>query len=154
LVWRHVLVWANLSPLLANATKREFVKPEALWEIDRGLHITGAQLSRASTERTLFYASISSLFDRFDALALPTTQVWPFDAAERWPRRIGDREMDTYHRWMEVTAYATFAGLPSISVPVGFDERGLPAGMQLIGRPRGDIDVLRLASAYESTRHR
>ncbi|HSB86613.1 MAG TPA: amidase [Ilumatobacteraceae bacterium] len=154
LVWRHVLVWASLSPLIANATKRELVKPEALWEIDRGLHVTGPQLSRASTERTLFYASITSLFDRFDALALPTTQVWPFDAAERWPQRVGDREMDTYHRWMEVTVYATFAGLPAISVPVGFDERGLPAGMQLIGRPRGDVELLRLAHAYESTLER
>ena len=57
---------------------------------------------------------------------------------------IGDRTMDTYHRWMEVTSYATFAGLPAISVPVGFDQRGLPMGMQLIGRPRGDVELLRV----------
>ncbi|MFM2070289.1 MAG: hypothetical protein RLZZ623_552, partial [Actinomycetota bacterium] len=87
----------------------------------------------------------------FDALAIPTAQVWPFPVEERWPQRIGDREMDTYHRWMEVTAYATFAGLPAISVPVGFDGRGLPMGMQLIGPPRADVDVLRLAYAYEQT---
>ena len=77
--------------------------------------------------------------------------MWPFPADWRWPQRIGDREMDTYHRWMECTLYATFAGLPAISVPVGFDERGLPMGMQLIGRPRGDADLLRLAAAYETT---
>jgi len=59
--------------------------------------------------------------------------------------------MDTYHRWMEVTLYATFAGLPAISVPLGFDDRGLPMGMQLIGAPRADVDVLRLAHAYETT---
>jgi amidase len=59
--------------------------------------------------------------------------------------------MDTYHRWMEVTLYATFAGLPAISVPVGFGDTGLPMGMQLIGAPRADVDVLRLAHAYEST---
>lgn len=59
--------------------------------------------------------------------------------------------MDTYHRWMECTLFATFAGLPAISVPVGFDERGLPMGMQLIGRSRADVDVLRLAAAYETT---
>ena len=52
---------------------------------------------------------------------------------------------------MEVTTYATFAGRPAISVPVGFDDRGLPMGMQLIGRPHGDLDVLRLAHAYDST---
>jgi amidase len=57
--------------------------------------------------------------------------------------------MDTYHRWMEVTIYATFAGLPCISVPVGFNAAGLPMGMQLIGRPRSDTAVLQLAYAYE-----
>ena len=45
--------------------------------------------------------------------------------------------------------YATFAGLPCISVPVGFSPTGLPMGMQLIGRPRSDLAVLQLAHAYE-----
>ena len=57
--------------------------------------------------------------------------------------------MDTYHRWMEVVIYATFAGLPCISVPVGFNDAGLPMGMQLIGKPQDDAGVLRLAQAYE-----
>ena len=70
---------------------------------------------------------------------------------QRWPENIDDRAMDTYHRWMEVSICATFAGLPAISVPVGFDARGLPMGMQLIGPPRADVDVLRLAHAYEQT---
>ena len=62
---------------------------------------------------------------------------------ERWPRTIAGRAMDTYHRWMEVTIYATFAGLPAISVPAGFDAaRRLPMGLQLIGRPHGDAALL------------
>ena len=154
LVWRYFLVSANLLPLITNPSRRDLMKPEALWEVDHGMEVTGPQMTRASVERTVFYRSITALFDRFDALVLPTAQVWPFDANERWPRRIGDREMDTYHRWMEVTSYATFAGLPAISVPVGFDDRGLPMGMQLIGRPRGDVDLLRLAHAYETTLER
>jgi amidase len=51
---------------------------------------------------------------------------------------------------MEVVIVATFAGLPCISVPVGFGATGLPMGMQLIGRPRGDLEILRLAQAYEA----
>ena len=90
-----------------------------------------------------------SLFDRFDVLALPTAQVWPFPVEWRWPKEIAGRAMDTYHRWMEVVAIATFAGLPCISVPVGFNAAGLPMGMQLIGRPRGEMKLLRLARAYE-----
>ena len=103
----------------------------------------------ASGQRSAFYQRMLALLARFDFLALPTAQVWPFDAAQRWPRSIDGREMDTYHRWMEVTIYATFAGLPCISVPVGFNAAGLPMGMQLIGRPRSDTAVLQVAYAYE-----
>jgi amidase len=149
LVWRHVLVAGRLAPLVADPANLRSVKPEALWEIDAGSGIGADRFVEASAVRTTFHTSITALFDRFDALALPTTQVWPFDAHERWPQRIGAREMDTYHRWMEATIYATFAGLPAISVPVGFDGRGLPMGMQLIGRPRGDVALLALAHAYE-----
>ncbi|MGZ4764641.1 MAG: amidase [Ilumatobacteraceae bacterium] len=151
LVWRHVLVSAGLSPLITDPSRRSLIKPEALWEIDNAASVTASQLSKASVERTLFFASVTALFERFDVLAIPTAQVWPFEAIDRWPHHIDGREMDTYHRWMEVTSYATFAGLPAISVPVGFDQRGLPMGMQLIGRPRGDFQLLRVARAYEST---
>lgn len=48
------------------------------------------------------------------------TQVWPFPVGERWPKAIAGRAMDTYHRSMEVTIYATFAGLRAISLPAGF----------------------------------
>lgn len=154
LVWRHFLVSASLATTVTSDAPRELVKPEALWELDQGALVTGPQLTRAAVDRTVFFASITALFERFDALAIPTAQVWPFEVTERWPSRIGDREMDTYHRWMEVTSYATFAGLPAISVPVGFDERGLPMGMQLIGRPRGDVELLQLANSYEATLER
>jgi amidase len=151
LVWRRVLVSAGLGPLAADPARRALMKSEALWEVDQAAAVTGTDVSRAAGERTAFHTSMLAQFERFDVLAIPTAQVWPFEATERWPRRIGDREMDTYHRWMEVTTYATFAGSPAISVPVGSDQRGLPMGMQLIGRPRGDVELLRLAHAYEST---
>ncbi len=151
LVLRHLSVTTGLAPLITDPSKRDLVKPEVLWEIDHGLALTARDVSLASITRTTFHAAMVALFDRFDVLAIPTAQVWPFPAHERWPQHIGNREMDTYHRWMECTLFATFAGLPAISVPVGFDDRGLPMGMQLIGRPRADVDVLQLAAAYETT---
>jgi len=151
LVWRAWLVNARISPFLRDPANRTLVKPEALWEHDQGVHLTATDVMAASRERTVFYEHVLGLFERFDVLALPTAQVWPFPVEERWPKAIAGRSMDTYHRWMEVVVIATFAGLPCISVPVGFDARGLPMGMQLIGRPRGDRDVLRLARAYEGS---
>ena len=57
--------------------------------------------------------------------------------------------MDTYHRWMEVVVGPTMAGLPAISVPVGFCEAGRPMGMQLKGPPGADAQLLKLAHAYD-----
>jgi amidase len=149
LVWRQALVGARIAPYLAKEENRARIKPEALWEHAQSLQLTGAQLMAASAERTLFYQRMRALFEQYDVLALPAAQVWPFDARERWPREIAGRAMDTYHRWMEVVIYATFAGLPCISVPAGFSPEGWPMGVQLIGRPRGDFALLQLAHAYE-----
>ena len=148
-IWRRWLVAARIAPYLANPQNRALIKPEALWEHDQAASLSGAQALAASTQRSAFYQQMLAHFERCDVLALPTAQVWPFDASQRWPTSIAGREMDTYHRWMEVVIYATFAGLPCISVPVGFGPTGLPMGMQLIGRPRGDLAVLQLAHAYE-----
>ena len=65
------------------------------------------QTVQACAERTAFHSHMLKLFERYDALALPTAQVWPFPAEWRWPQTIGGRAMDTYHRWMEVVIYAT-----------------------------------------------
>jgi amidase len=120
-----------------------------LWEHDQAAGLSGAQVLHASAQRSAFYQHLLTLFERVDVLALPSAQVWPFDAALRWPTHIAGREMDTYHRWMEVVIYATFAGLPCISVPAGFGATGLPMGLQLIGRPQGEAALLRLARVYE-----
>jgi amidase len=149
LVWRRWLVAARIAPFLAKPENRTLIKPEALWEYDAAQDLSGAATLNASIERTAFYQQLLTLFDRYDVLALPSAQVWPFDAHLRWPREIAGRPMDTYHRWMEVTIYATFAGLPCISVPAGFNADGLPMGLQLIGRPQADAAVLALAAAYE-----
>ena len=148
-VWRAWLAGRQVRPFMANPGQRALVKPEAQWEYEQGLALTANEVTHASVRRTAFYEHLLSLFERYDFLALPTTQVWPFDASLRWPAAINGIAMDTYYRWMEVVIYATFAGLPCMSVPVGFGPSGLPMGMQIIGRPQDDLSVLRLSYAYE-----
>jgi amidase len=152
LVWRRMLVAPRVAAALAlPGASREQIKPDALWEHDQAQSLSANEFTRASEMRTRFHAQMLALLQRFDALALPVAQVWPFDLKALWPRQIAGRAMDTYHRWMEVTLYATFAGLPAISVPAGFDAmQRLPTGLQLIGRPHGDAALLRLAAGYES----
>lgn len=151
LLWRRALVAPFVAAVLARPGARERIKPEALWEHDQAAGLSATDFLRAAEARTRFHTMIVGLFERYDALALPVAQVWPFDIGLDWPRSVAGRTMDTYHRWMEVTLYATFAGLPAISVPAGFDAAGrLPMGLQLVGRPRGDAALLRLAAGYEA----
>ena len=151
LTWRRFLVSGTLAPFGADPKHRAMLKPEALWEYEQGLGLSGPQVYDASLKRTRFYRHLLTLFQRFDLLVLPSAQVWPFPAEWTWPREVAGRTMDTYHRWMEVVIYATLAGLPAMSVPVGFNAVGLPMGMQLIGKPLGDLALLNAAAAYEQT---
>ena len=151
LVWRRWLVAGRIAPFLHDPANRALIKPEALWEHDQGAGLTGTDTLRASAQRSAYYQQVLGMLAGCDALALPSAQVWPFEASLRWPDRIAGHPMDTYHRWMEVVIYATLAGLPCISVPAGFDAAGLPMGLQLIGRPQGEAALLRVARAYELT---
>ena len=147
--WRQVSMSATISSYLRDDRSRSQVKPEALWEMDSGAALTAAEFAAAAETRTRFHAAMLAALADVDVLAIPSAQVWPFPVEQRWPHRVGGREMDTYHRWMEVTLYATFAGLPAASVPVGRGDLGLPMGVQLIGPPLGDVATLRAAAVME-----
>ncbi|MGE0312294.1 MAG: amidase [Lautropia sp.] len=148
-VWltlRHHQVAGAQGGNHANPAHRALMKPELQWEIERGLALSAQQVHVASVARTAFFQRWMTLFDGVDFLALPSAQVHPFPAQWHWPRAIGERQMDTYHRWMEVVIPATLAGSPAISLPVPG-----PAciGLQLIAAPRQDLSLLRAARAYQ-----
>ncbi len=152
LVWRRALVAPKVAALLQRpGARRDQIKAEALWEHDQGLGLHWMDFMRASEVRTAWHAYLLTMFDRFDLLALPVTQVWPFAIEQRWPQSVAGRPMDSYHRWMESTVYASFAGLPAISLPAGFHANGRwPAGLQWIARPQADAALLRAAAGYEA----
>ena len=153
-LWRS---WVTLRAML-NAggkrgmydTDRAALKPETVWEIEQGLGLSAQAVYEASAIRSAWYARLAGLFGQFDLLAMPSAQVWPFPAEWRWPQVIGDRAMDTYHRWMEVVVPVSLAGVPSLSVPVGFGSAGLPMGMQLIGPVGSDARVLGAGQAWHA----
>ncbi len=145
--WLHLRAFLNAGgkkALADNPAHWAQLKPEMQWEIAQGRELTLEALYEATTIRSHWFRRAVGLFGQVDLLALPTAQVWPFPVEWRWPQAIGDRTMDTYHRWMEVVIPASLAGLPALSVPVGFGGPGggLPMGMQLIGPPAGDASVL------------
>lgn len=149
-VLRQHSIGGKQRGLIEDPATRDLVKPEARWEIEGSLRLSANDVYDAGVARGAWYQALQALFRYHDFLLLPTAQVWPFDAGEHWPKAIAGRAMDSYHRWMEVVVGATMAGCPAISVPAGFSPEGLPMGLQIIGRPRDDLGVLRMAAAYET----
>ncbi|MGH8819329.1 MAG: amidase [Achromobacter pestifer] len=149
LAHRHLMVGGQFHALVQNPETRKLLKPALIWEVEGLDGMTARQVYQATEERSAWYQTVLRMFDDVDFLAVPSAQVFPFDAALDWPKQIAGRPMDTYHRWMETVTPWTLAGCPVISVPVGFNAQGLPMGMQLVGPPQADRDVLCLAQAYE-----
>ena len=149
LTLRGFLLAGLAGPLYAKPELRAMMKPEAVWEVENGLKLTAADVWKASADRSAWYLALNKLFGKYDYLVLPSAQVFPFDAKLDWVKSIGERKMDTYHRWMEVVIPATLAGVPAISVPAGFGGNGLPMGLQILGKAQADLSVLQIAYAYE-----
>ncbi len=145
---RAMLNAGGKAAIYDDPVKRAQLKPETVWEIEQGQGLTAAAVYEASVIRSRWYARAARLFDTYDAVVLPSAQVWPFPADWRWPAQIGARTMDTYHRWMEVVIPASLAGLPALALPCGFGAQGLPMGMQLIGRSGDDAAILAMGMAW------
>lgn len=149
LVLRGTLVAGAAGPLHADAAKRALLKPEAVWEVENGLKLTGPEVFRASATRSAWYQEMRRLYETYDFLVLPTAQIFAFDARMHWPEAIGDRKMDTYHRWMEVVIPGTLGGGPVLAVPAGFGAGHRPMGLQILGPAQADFATLQIGQAYE-----
>ena len=145
---RHTRRLSMLNYYNDPATRPQ-LKPELIWEIEQGLSLGESDINRANMIRRTWYGELDRLFGRYDFLALPTAQLFPYSKETHWPKEINGHAMDTYHRWMEVTLYASLGGIPVVNVPVGFDNQGRPMGMQIMGKFGEDQKVLEFALAYE-----
>lgn len=149
--WLTLRHWTRhgMRDLYDDPEKKKLLKPEVIWEIEGAFDTTAEDIYAAGIARADWFRALRSLFDQYDFLILPTAQVFPFAKTIHWPAEIDGVAMDTYHRWMEVVIGGTLAGLPVVNVPAGFDARGRPMGMQVMGEFGADQRVLEFSLAYE-----
>jgi amidase len=142
--WRTAAV---LGPLLHS--HRDQLKPEAVREIEAGLALTAADVSRAMVAHGELLERIRRFQQRYPFLICAVNQVPPFDATLDWPKAIDGVQMDHYIAWMKSAYWISATFRPAISVPAGFTAEGLPVGIQIVGRSRDDFGVLQVAHAFE-----
>ena len=107
---------------------------------------------RAQKVRTLIRDEFVRVFQECDALLSPTSPTAAFRIGEKFADPLAMYLNDIY------TIGVNLAGLPGISVPCGFTGGGLPVGLQIIGQPFREAEMLAIARAYEQghdwhTRH-
>jgi amidase len=150
--WVVLRAWQSGSSLLAfynDPAKRALMKPEAIFEVESGLKLSAYDVAAASAVRTEWYHAVRRFHEIYDFFIVPTAQLFPFDASLDWPKAIAGRKMETYHEWMKGVLPVTMAGGPALAVPAGFNQEGLPMGIQIVGPNHGELACLQLAYAYE-----
>ena len=97
---------------------------------------------KAQKVRTLIRREFDAAFEKYDALVTPTSPTVPF--------KIGERADDPLSMYLSdvCTLPINIAGVPGISIPAGF-VKGLPVGMQIIGKPFAEETLLKISHAFQ-----
>ena len=116
--------------------------------LELGVFVPGISYVNAHRARTVYAREFGKLWARFDVLLAPTQYI----AAPRIDDASANREEGFVpaHAPSDLpTAPFNMLGVPAITVPCGFTARGLPIGLQIVGKAFDDVTVLRVAHAYE-----
>ena len=143
---QHFVVDRELQ-LLAN---RDSLKPDIIWNTERGLNATPSQIAWADRERSRFFREMTKIFARFDVFVTPSAPTPAFDVMLRAPESIAGQKLANYMGGSMLNAAMTMAGSPAVALPCGFDLYGRPIGLQIAAAPRRDDTALRAAAVFEA----
>jgi amidase len=129
------------APLLAE--HRTEIKPEVVWNVEKGLTLAGDQVAAAERKRGQLYQRAAAFFETYDLLLTPATIVPPFPVEQRYVAECDGQVFETYIDWLAIVYAITLTSCPAISIPCGFTRDGhLPVGLQIVGPPRGEAPLL------------
>jgi Asp-tRNA(Asn)/Glu-tRNA(Gln) amidotransferase A subunit family amidase len=103
----------------------------------------------AHAEQTRIFQRFQTTFRDYDLVLSPTTPVSPFPWTQLYLESLEGTRLRNYYHWLALTYVVTLVTNPAISLPCGVDEHAMPFGLQVIGRFRGDGDLLDAAEAME-----
>ncbi len=144
---RAVLFATMMEPILIQ--HRERIAPEIIGNIERGLKITPQKIFQAERVRIELYRRVISFFETHDFLICPAASIAPFPVEQRFVSQINGKPCETYIDWFAITFALTMTACPTIAIPCGFTSEGLPVGVQIMGKPRGEAKLLSVAKRFE-----
>jgi amidase len=127
----------------------ETLGPNVRANVEMAAAITLADRAWAHLEQTRISRRFAKAFEQYDLILAPTTPVTPFPWTELYAGNIDGQAMRNYYHWLGLTYVVTLATNPALSLPCGSDEHGMPFGLQVIGRLRGDAQLMAAAQALE-----
>ena len=136
----RALAYANMRPLLDS--HRDQLKPEVVWNIEKGLSLTGAEIARAEAQRGEMFRRMRRFFENYDLLLCPTTIVPPFPVEQRYVAECDGVKFESYVDWLMIVHAITLCCCPAISIPCGFTADHLPVGLQIVAPGRGEAKLL------------
>jgi amidase len=134
----------------ALADRRDLMKPDVVWNVEKGLALTGAEIGAALRARGVLMGRMRAFFRSYDLLLCPATIVPPFPVEQRYVEECAGVRFETYVDWLAIAYAVTLTGHPALSLPCGFTAAGLPVGLQMVGPWRGEAALLSAAAALEA----
>jgi Asp-tRNA(Asn)/Glu-tRNA(Gln) amidotransferase A subunit family amidase len=116
---------------------------------EAGARMTIADVTWAHAEQTRLFRRFQQTFSEYDLVVAPTTPVTPFPWTQLYLAEMDGKPLHNYYHWLSLTYVITLVTNPAISLPCGVDHAGMPFGLQVIGRFRGDAALLNAAHAME-----
>jgi len=114
-----------------------------------GAKMSLADMAGAHVEETRIFRRFQQTFRDYDVVFAPTTPVSPFPWSQLYLAEMDGKPLNNYYHWLALTYVITLATNPAIAVPCGVDHKGMPFGLQVVGRFRGDRALLGAAHAME-----
>ncbi len=117
---------------------------------EMGAKMTLADVAWAQTEQTRIYRRFQETFRDYDLVLAPTVPVTPFPWTQPYLAEMDGKALRNYYHWLAPTYFITLVTNPAISIPAGVDHKSMPFGLQIVGRARGDLDLLAASGAMEA----
>jgi amidase len=157
-----VLMEPTSAVAVAGIGSTEVADPELIdpitrgtWQAGRG--ITAAQYINALTMMHNLSREIVQRLAPYDALVTPTltrpaVKLGTMPSRDPWKIDKNGKRVHDIYTWTAFAFPFNATGQPAVSIPMGFNQAGLPLGLQIVGRPNDEAGIIALSAQFEEAR--